>query len=133
MADDKELEAFFAAARADVAVPDAALPRMMDLYEASPVEHVLFGHIGDSHLHLNLLPATPEEAEQAKAWYDQLAREAIALGGTVSAEHGIGKLKRDHLRWMVGEDVLASFRSLKEKLDPNGILGRGNVFEQGPL
>ncbi|MCB9684288.1 MAG: FAD-binding oxidoreductase [Alphaproteobacteria bacterium] len=117
----------------DLAVPDAALPRMMDLYEASPVEHVLFGHIGDSHLHLNLLPSTPEEAQRAKDWYDQLAREAIALGGTVSAEHGIGKLKRDHLRWMVGEEVLASFRSLKRRLDPNGILGRGNVFEQGPL
>ncbi len=116
----------------DLAVPDEALPRMMDLYEASPVEHVLFGHVGDNHLHLNLLPSTSEELARAKAWYDELAREAVALGGTVSAEHGIGKLKREHLRWMVGDEVLEAFRALKRRLDPNGILSRGNVFRHRP-
>jgi FAD/FMN-containing dehydrogenase len=117
----------------DLAVPDAFLDEMMDAYEASPLEHVLFGHIGDNHLHLNLLPRTPDQLAVAKAYYDDLARMAVARGGTVSAEHGIGKLKRAHLAWMVGEEVLASFRALKRHLDPAGILGRGNVFEpDGP-
>ncbi len=112
----------------DLAVPDAALDAMMDLYEAAPIDHVLFGHLGDNHLHLNLLPTSADELEVAKAFYDDLARQAVALGGTVSAEHGIGKLKRAHLGWMVGDEVLASFRSLKEHLDPTWVLGRGNVL-----
>lgn len=117
----------------DLAVPDAALDEMMAAYEAAPLPHALFGHIGDNHLHLNLLPRTAEELAQAKAFYDALARRAVALGGTISAEHGVGKLKRAHLAWMVGEPVLAQFRALKQKLDPNGILGRGNVFPPAGL
>ncbi len=116
----------------DLSVPDEALDAMMDAYEAVDVESVLFGHIGDNHLHLNLLPKTPAELEHAKALYDDLARKAVALGGSVSAEHGIGKLKRTHLGWMVGEEVIASFVALKRFLDPGWILGRGNIVE-GPL
>lgn len=112
----------------DLAVPDRGLTAMMEAYEASPLDHVLFGHIGDNHLHLNLLPKTDDELAQAKTFYDTLARQAIALGGTVSAEHGIGKLKRQQLAWMVGDEVLAQFRSLKQHLDPAEILGRGNVL-----
>lgn len=112
----------------DLAVPDDALDAMMDAYEATPMEHVLFGHIGDNHLHLNLLPRTPDELTEARDHYDALAKRAIELGGTVSAEHGIGKLKRHHLAWMVGSEVLEGFRSLKAHLDPNWILGRGNLM-----
>lgn len=113
----------------DLAVPDDALDAMMDAYEAAPLEHVLFGHLGDNHLHLNLLPTTPAELALAKATYDDLARQAIALGGTVSAEHGIGKLKVRQLGWMVGDEVLAAFRALKLHLDPAWILGRGTLLE----
>lgn len=113
----------------DLAVPDDALDTMMDAYEAATLPHVLFGHIGDNHLHLNLLPRTADELHLAHETYDALAHQAIALGGTVSAEHGIGKLKRRHLAWMVGEEVLEQFRALKRHLDPAGILGRGNVFD----
>ncbi len=113
----------------DLAVPDAALDEMMALYEASPGEHVLFGHLGDNHLHLNLLPRTAAELATAKEWYDALARKAIALGGTVSGEHGIGKTKKRHLAWMVGDGVIAQFRALKAALDPAWILGRGNLID----
>jgi D-lactate dehydrogenase (cytochrome) len=115
----------------DLAVPDEALDTMMEAYERAPLSHVLFGHIGDNHLHLNLLPKNADELALAKSYYDELARLAISLGGTVSAEHGIGKLKREHLAWMVGPDVLQQFRALKRYVDPAGILGRGNVFEPG--
>jgi D-lactate dehydrogenase (cytochrome) len=112
----------------DLAVPDDALDTLLDAYEAAPLEHVLFGHLGDNHLHLNLLPRTPEELQLAKSTYDDLARLAVSLGGTVSAEHGIGKLKREHLSWMVGDDVIAAFARLKRHLDPAWVLGRGNVL-----
>jgi D-lactate dehydrogenase (cytochrome) len=114
----------------DLAVPDGALDEMMALYEDSPGQHVLFGHLGDNHLHLNLLPRTPDELTTARDWYDHLARRAIALGGTVSAEHGIGKAKKKHLAWMVGDEVLAQFRALKSHLDPAWILGRGNIVDR---
>ena len=116
----------------DLAVPDAALDAMMDAYEAAPVDHVLFGHIGDNHLHLNLLPRTPAELATAKAYYDELARLAIRLGGTVSAEHGIGKTKVHQLGWMIGDDTVKAFRALKRFVDPGWILGRGNIVTPDP-
>lgn len=112
----------------DLAVPDEALDEMFALYEASPLPHVLFGHVGDNHLHLNLLPRTADELREARAYYDLLARRAIDLGGTVSAEHGIGKLKRTHLEWALGPQVVRQFRALKAHVDPAGVLGRGNLI-----
>ena len=112
----------------DLAVPDAALEQIMDAYEAAPMRHVLFGHIGDNHLHLNLLPKTAEQLAEAKAFYGQLVHQTIDLGGTVSAEHGIGKIKVDYLASMVGPETLADFRALKKRLDPAWILGRGTLL-----
>ncbi len=112
----------------DCAVPDHALPEMMQAYADAPVRSVLFGHIGDNHLHLNMLPENPEQEAQARAYYRELCLLAIAHGGTVSAEHGIGKLKRAHLVDMVGTEVMGAFRALKQAVDPAWILGRGNLL-----
>lgn len=116
----------------DLAVPDGALATMMDAYEAAPIRRVLFGHVGDNHLHLNMLPETATELAEAKAYYDQLARLAISLDGTVSAEHGIGKLKVRQLSWMIPDETLKAFRSLKRCVDERWILGRGNLFDPEP-
>jgi len=112
----------------DLSVPDAALREMMAAYAAAPVRSVLFGHIGDNHLHLNMLPDSPESLAVARDYYRELSRRAVALGGTVSAEHGIGKLKVSHLAEMVGDDVIEAFRALKSRLDPAWILDRGNLL-----
>jgi D-lactate dehydrogenase (cytochrome) len=112
----------------DCAVPWTALPEMMETYAAVPLPHVLFGHIGDSHLHLNILPKNPSELNQAKEIYRALCQKAVALGGSVSAEHGIGKIKQAHLAAMVGAEVIRQFEALKNHLDPNWILCRGNLF-----
>lgn len=116
----------------DCAVPDHALPELMQAYADAPVPSVLFGHIGDNHLHLNMLPTTPAQAQQAHDYYRHLCRLAVARGGTVSAEHGIGKLKRAHLADMVGPEVLAGFAALKRKVDPAWILGRGTLLGVPP-
>jgi D-lactate dehydrogenase (cytochrome) len=113
----------------DCSVPHAALPEMMRAYADAPVAGVLFGHIGDSHLHLNMLPADAAQLAAAKAYYRDLCHKAVALGGSVSAEHGIGKIKRAHLADMVGPEVIAGFRALKSRLDPSWILGRGNLLD----
>ncbi len=110
----------------DFAVPDSALPEMLALYDdTGGMPAVCFGHLGDNHLHLNFLPRTQEEWAQAKDRYMTLARRAVALGGTVSAEHGIGRLKRAHLAMMVGDEQIAAWRALRKLADPSGILGRG--------
>ena len=74
----------------DMAVPDEALPQMMHLYrrelEARKLDFVIFGHIGDGHLHVNILPENLAQLEEAKSLYEQFAREAVRLGGSVASK-----------------------------------------------
>ncbi len=116
----------------DMAVPAAAFPEMLAVYEsrlqASDLEYLIFGHIGDCHLHVNVLPRDETEYRQARGLYLEFARAAVALGGTVSAEHGIGKLKHAFLELMVGRDGLEEMFRVKRALDPSLILNRGNIF-----
>jgi D-lactate dehydrogenase (cytochrome) len=114
----------------DFAVPDNRLEWIMDAYAEVDVPYVLFGHIGDNHLHLNMLPSTEAELMYAKEIYVELARIALSYGGTVSAEHGIGKLKKQLLAEQVGAGVIEQFRCLKNAVDPNWILGRGTLFDR---
>lgn len=114
----------------DFAVPDDRLEWMMDAYAEVDLPYVMFGHIGDNHLHLNMLPRNKSELQYAKEMYDELARIAVEYGGTVSAEHGIGKIKKHLLAEMVGPDTIRQFRALKKQLDPNWILGRGTLFDR---
>ena len=113
----------------DFAVPDSALEEMMKAYDAVDLPSVCFGHIGDNHLHLNLLPRTAAELERARDLYTTLALKAVDLGGTVSAEHGIGKIKRGLLAQMVGPETLSGFSALKLHIDPAWILGRGTLLQ----
>jgi len=121
----------------DMAVPDENFPGFLKFYEqtldASGLDYVIFGHIGDCHLHANILPKNPEEAEKARHLYGRCVAQAIMLGGTVSAEHGIGKLKRKYLAAMMGERYLNEMAEVKKAFDPNGILGRGNMFDESFL
>jgi len=99
------------------------------LDQAFPGRYVVFGHIGDAHLHVNVLPENETEWQTAKDLMTQFAREAVALGGTVSAEHGLGKRKRDLLRIQFSAEDIDKMKSVKRRLDPLGLLGRGTLFE----
>jgi D-lactate dehydrogenase (cytochrome) len=118
----------------DMAVPDAAFPEMMHFYysrlQASGLDYLIFGHIGECHLHVNVLPRDEKEYNQARALYEEFAVEAVAKGGTVSAEHGIGKIKHHFLQIMVGEAGLREMARVKQILDPALILNRGNIFPE---
>ncbi len=118
----------------DMAVPDENFPSFLRYYkqtlDASGLDYVIFGHIGDCHLHANMLPKDDAEAEKARHIYGRCVAQAIMLGGTVSAEHGVGKLKRKYLAAMMGERYLNEMAELKKSFDPNVILGRGNMFEE---
>lgn len=118
----------------DMAVPDENFAGFLRFYketlDASGIDYVIFGHIGDCHLHANLLPKDQAEAERARHLYGRFIAQAVMLGGTVSAEHGIGKLKSKYLYVMMGERYLNEMAELKRAFDPNGILGRGNMIEE---
>ena len=118
----------------DMAVPDEAFPGFLRFYkdtlDASGIDYVIFGHIGDCHLHANLLPKDDDEAERSRHLYGRFIAQAIMLGGTISAEHGIGKLKSKYLNVMMGERYLNEMAELKRAFDPNGILGCGNMVPE---
>ena len=100
----------------DFSVPDNALRDIMEIYKSVKMRNILFGHIGDNHLHLNLFPKNQEELLQSKKIYREMALKAVALGGSVSAEHGIGKIKAPLLADMMGEEVIQKYRKIKEFL-----------------
>ncbi len=114
-------------------MPDEMFVSFLRFYKQklneSGLDYVIFGHIGDNHLHANFLPKNETEATQAKHLYGRFIAQAVMLGGTVSAEHGIGKLKTHYLDAMLGERFLNEMAEIKRAFDPNGILGRGNMFD----
>jgi D-lactate dehydrogenase (cytochrome) len=118
----------------DMSVPDEAFAGILRLYQetlrTSKLRYAIFGHIGDNHVHVNILPRNDDEATRARDIYLRFVKRAVEVGGTISAEHGIGKLKRDYLRLLYSEDHLREMAALKRAFDPAGILGRGNIFAE---
>jgi glycolate oxidase len=117
----------------DVGVPRARVPQLLREIEAIAARHRIrcatFGHAGDGNLHPNFVfdrddPDAERVTEAARA---DLYRAALALGGTVTAEHGIGAARRDFLPQQVGEGTVEVMRRVKAALDPLGILNPGRV------
>ena len=94
------------------------------------LKYVTFGHIGDNHVHVNILPRDAAEAAAARELYERFIARAVELGGTISAEHGVGKIKREYLRALYGDRHLREMAELKRAFDPACILGRGNIFPE---
>jgi D-lactate dehydrogenase (cytochrome) len=118
----------------DMAVPDEAFPEMLAFYKemlrAARLAYVIFGHIGDNHVHVNILPRDDVEQMAAREIYGQFVARAVSFGGTISAEHGVGKIKREYLRALYGEQHLREMAGLKRAFDPACVLGRGNIFAE---
>ncbi len=116
----------------DMAVPDEALREYLRFYrqvlDSQGMEYVIFGHIGNNHLHVNMIPRNNEEVKQGMDNYMLFAKKAVELGGTVAAEHGIGKLKRDFLEVMYGRVGIEQMQAVKKALDPLWLLNRGNMI-----
>ena len=117
----------------DYAVPIARNREMLDEYrrvleQEFPGEYVIFGHIGDAHLHVNILPDSRPRFERGQELMLHFARHAVSLGGTVSAEHGLGKRKAGLLPLQYTNDQIAAMKAVKRRLDPQWLLGRGTLF-----
>jgi len=96
--------------------------------QAGIAQAVTYGHAGNGHPHQNYIARNVEELEAIERVVEETLRSVVAMGGTVSAEHGIGKLKRRWLPLQLSPIELGVMRSVKRELDPLGILAPGNIF-----
>jgi FAD/FMN-containing dehydrogenase len=117
----------------DFAVPVERNGAMLEWYQRTlgeefPSKHTVYGHIGDAHVHVNILSAGPEDFERGKQWMERAARQAVELGGTVSAEHGLGKRKAHFLPLMYTGEEIEAMKAVKRRLDPLWLLGPGTLF-----
>lgn len=118
----------------DVGVPRSRVPQMLAEIERVGREHGLsigvFGHAGDGNLHPTYVMDRddPRAEERIDAARGEIYAAALALGGTVSGEHGTGVAKRGYLEGQRGPDAVRVMRALKEALDPLRILNPGKVF-----
>ena len=118
----------------DVAVPIDRLPAMLDAVAAIAAEHdveiPIAAHAGDGNLHPAVIYDASDDAHRLRAHlaFDALLRAAIACGGTITGEHGVGRTKRHMLPEQLGPDVLRLNRQVKAALDPQGILNPGAML-----
>lgn len=116
----------------DMSVPDACLHEVVQMYRTTlaeaGLESAVWGHIGNNHLHVNVLPRDAADYARGKELFKSWAGEVTHMGGAVSAEHGVGKIKRDFLEIMYGTQAIHEMARAKVALDPRGILGQGNLF-----
>jgi FAD/FMN-containing dehydrogenase len=122
----------------DVSVPVSRLPDFLSMADAAlekafpGVRVVAFGHVGDGNLHYNLSKAdTRDNADfiAAQPEVNRLVHDTVhALNGSISAEHGIGQLKREEILRYKSPVEMAMMRSLKQALDPRGLMNPGKVL-----
>jgi glycolate oxidase len=118
----------------DVCVPRSRLPEMVERIERAAERHDVFiatvAHAGDGNLHPVFVfeRGLAEVPKSVWAAADEVFRAALELGGTLTGEHGVGTIKRRWLALELGEDSMAVHRSIKNALDPAGILNPGKAL-----
>jgi D-lactate dehydrogenase (cytochrome) len=100
----------------------------LQLLESSSIPFAIFGHIGDCHPHINLLPENEQQRQRAMIIYEEILKSAADSGGTISAEHGIGKIKRKYLSLVYNHTAQEQMKAVKKAFDPNGIFNPGNLL-----
>jgi FAD/FMN-containing dehydrogenase len=94
---------------------------------------VLFGHAGDGHVHVNLLPEVgqPGWEERVSSLLEEITETVIRLGGTPSGEHGDGRLRSQAMTRLYGPEIIELFRRVKDSFDPAGIFNPGVILPSG--
>ncbi|MGK5170005.1 FAD-binding oxidoreductase [Geodermatophilus sp. CPCC 205761] len=121
----------------DVAVPRSRIAAFLDGCDTIAAERALtigvVGHAGDGNMHPTICfdPTDADQRERAFAAFDDILELGLALGGTITGEHGVGSIKVDWLEREVGPVSLEVHRSIKGALDPDGLLNPGKVLRRG--
>lgn len=122
----------------DICVPRSRLSEMVGKINEIAQRHSLlivnFGHVGDGSLHVNVMLESDDDelAKKAEQAVSEIFSAAVALGGTLSAEHGIGLAKAGYFDLEVGRKEAAVMAAIKRSLDPNGILNPGKFIHEKP-
>jgi FAD/FMN-containing dehydrogenase len=100
--------------------------------DAQDLTVVIFGHAGDGNVHVNVLPELSRRGwtERVKVLFEAVNAEILRLGGTLSGEHGDGRLRAGWLERQYGPDVLELFRGIKTQFDPHGIFNPGVILSE---
>ncbi len=119
----------------DAAVPEGKLNELFNFYknimfENQNINMVIFGHIGENHLHFNMFPKNNEEKIVCEKIYIDCIKKAVSLGGTGFAEHGIGKLKNKYLEVMYKKEAILEMAKIKKSFDPYCILNLDNIIKK---
>jgi len=116
----------------DIVVPRARIADLLDevdrTSEATGIRTVAYGHAGDGNLHVNFLWDHDEDRPRVERSIEQLFGHVVAMGGTLSGEHGIGILKAPYLRLEQSESLILLQKSIKRTFDPKGLLNPGKIF-----
>lgn len=111
----------------DSAVAQNLLPEfyreMVSLLDDRGLEHLVFGHAGQGHLHANVLPSSETGMAAGEEAMNRIAEVAVSLGGTVSAEHGLGRLKAHQLGLMYHTGEVEAMKGLRLAIDPERVFG----------
>ncbi len=119
----------------DVTVPRSELATMVSFIAATANRHQLqvgtFGHMGDGNLHPTFLTdeRDTDEMHRVHLALDEIVAKTLALGGTITGEHGVGLAKKQWLRQQLGDDSYELMRQIKHTLDPNQLLNPGKIFD----
>ena len=119
----------------DGCVPPERLAEYIAAVEAAcrrgAVDAVMFGHAGDGHLHVNLLPNLNDRdwLVRVRAIFDEVTAAVLALGGTPSGEHGAGRLRSGLLERLYGPEVMECFRAVKRAFDPRSLFNPGVIVD----
>ena len=122
----------------DTVVPRAKLPELLAavkrIGEEYDFQSVCYGHAGDGNLHVNIVKGAMSDADwegpRLKQGIRTLFKEVVAMGGTISGEHGIGLVQREYLDIAFSPAAMRLQRNIKNALDPKGILNPGKLFPE---
>jgi FAD/FMN-containing dehydrogenase len=118
----------------DIVVPRSRVPDYLEAMEKLQLEAgvpiVCFGHVGDGNMHVNIMidAADRSELQRGDSAKRRVFELAVAMGGTISGEHGIGIMKSEFLPLALQPEAIAAMKRIKSALDPNNILNPGKIF-----
>ena len=118
----------------DVCVPRTRIAELIAgcgrVSEKVGLRVAVVGHAGDGNMHPTIVyqPDSPEEFERARQAFDEILAIGLELGGTVTGEHGVGKIKREWLAKEIGPVGMRVHREIKQALDPTGVFNPGSMF-----